>query len=103
MNNRSIIRQFIAIIFVTVMFFSTALAPFPVMAQDLGPGLKTSPTSEPGTYVTWQKQHEVATDTWSSQNLAWEFGPYPNYVILLKNGTEVTDSNFIPVNEDFRS
>ncbi len=54
-----------------------------------------------GTTASWEKEHASTQDTWSWRNLAWEFGPYPSYIILLKNGTMVTDTSFIPVGEDF--
>jgi len=88
------------------MCLSTILSTYftltPVLAQEYGPGPAGFAPDEPGTYVTWKKQHESATESWTWRNLAWEFGPYPSYVIVLNNGTEVTSSNFIPVNEDFK-
>ena len=57
--------------------------------------------SDVGTYISWEQEHESEVESLSWTSLTWEFGPYPQYVILLSNGTAVTDFNFIPLDEDF--
>ncbi len=71
----------------------------PVKAQEQPP-----PPQEQfdGTYVSWHSQQNTTSEEWSWTNQAWEFGPYPNFAIFLENGTEVTNSNFIPLGEPFK-
>jgi len=54
-----------------------------------------------GTFIHWDKQREEFRDSWSWLSQTWEFGPYPTFKIYLQNGTEVTNSNFIPLGENF--
>ena len=53
-----------------------------------------------GTYLLWDVSSESEQESWEWLNQAWEFGPYPSFKVLLWNGTEVTDDNFIPLGEE---
>ena len=89
-----------------LVLFSTTLI-IPVSAQEKPP---EEPPEEPpwwkqegfnGTLIRWDKQQEMFEDSWSWVNQAWEFGPYPTFRIYLQNGTEVNDTNCIPLGELF--
>ncbi|MCK4223322.1 hypothetical protein KAX01_03405, partial [Candidatus Bathyarchaeota archaeon] len=54
-----------------------------------------------GTFIHWDKQREEFDESWSWLSQTWEFGPYPTYKIFLQNGTEVIDTNCIPLGENF--
>ena len=75
--------------------FIVSFSVLPVLAQP-----DNDPTEE-GTHISWETDHQSEADSSDWRSLTWEFGPYPRYVILLANGTMVTDFNFIPVGEDF--
>jgi len=53
--------------------------------------------------IAWSKQQNTTQENWSWMNQAWEFGPYPRFAIYLQNGTEVTDTNYIPLGEPFKA
>ena len=55
-----------------------------------------------GTFIQWDQEQNTSSDSWSWLSQAWEFGPYPKFGIYLLNGTEVVDTNFIPLGEAFR-
>ena len=92
------------ILILTILFLSVNVL-YPVNAQDFSP-----PTQNPtpnqssfnGTYTSWTNQQNTTQESWNWTNMAWEFGPYPNFAILLQNGTEVTDANFVPLGQPFR-
>jgi hypothetical protein len=56
-----------------------------------------------GTFIAWDKEENTTSDSWQWQSQAWEFGPYPNFAVFLLNGTEVTDTNFIPLDTPFKA
>jgi len=79
----------------------------PVPAQEKPP---EQPPEEPpwwkeegfnGTLINWDKQHETHEELWNWLSQTWEFGPYPTFRIYLQNGTEVNDTNCIPLEETF--
>ena len=89
-----------------LILFSTSLI-IPVPAQEKPP---EEPPKEPpwwkeegfnGTLIFWDKEQESLEDSWSWLSQAWEFGPYPTFRIYLQNGTEVNDTNCIPLGELF--
>src|SRR3990170_5610209 len=92
------------ILILTILFLSVNVL-YPVNAQDFSP-----PTQNPtpnqssfnGTYTSWTNQQNTTQESWNWTNMAWEFGPYPNFAILLQNGTEVTNANFVPLGQPFR-
>jgi len=56
-----------------------------------------------GTYIAWKKEENTTQETWSWQNQAWEFGPYPTSRIYMQNGTEVTDAHYVPLGTSFKA
>ncbi|MFQ5999974.1 MAG: hypothetical protein ACE5J6_04275, partial [Candidatus Bathyarchaeia archaeon] len=100
-------RACLTILTLTLILFSVSLIT-PVPAQEKPP---EEPPEEPpwwkeeqfnGTFIHWDKEHEVFQESWSWLSQAWDFGPYPTFAIYLLNGTEVTDTNYIPLGELFR-
>ena len=94
------------ILLLTIIFsISTIIGP--AYALD-GDGTVQAPSPAPdqsqfnGTYTSWSQQQNTTLDSWNWTNQAWEFGPYPNYAIYLDNGTEVTNTNFIPLGVPFK-
>jgi len=90
---------------ILILFSSTLIIP--ISAQEEPP---EEPSEEApwwkeegfnGTLIHWDKQQETFDDSWSWVNQAWEFGPYPSFRIYLQNGTEVNDTNCIPLGELF--
>ena len=69
----------------------------PIKASEANP-----PQNLPqGNNVSWQSQQNTTQDSWNWTSQGWEFGPYPSFALLLQNGTEVADSNYIPLGEAF--
>jgi len=89
----------------TLILSSTCLIIPTTLAQPPEePPPETPPWKEEGfngTLIRWDKQQEMFGESWSWVNQAWEFGPYPTFKIYLQNGTEVTDTNYIPLGENF--
>lgn len=93
-------------LFVIALFLMSANWVQPLPAQPP----KEPPPDEPpfedmqfnGTFISWNKEENTTTDQWSWQSQAWEFGPYPTFAIYLQNGTEVTDTNHVPLGEPFK-
>jgi hypothetical protein len=54
-----------------------------------------------GNNVSWQSQQNTTQDSWNWTSQGWEFGPSPTFTILQQNGTEVTDTNYIPLGQVF--
>jgi hypothetical protein len=54
-----------------------------------------------GNNVSWQSQDETTQNSWDWTNQGWQFGPFPTFTVILDNGTEVTDDNYIPINQQF--
>jgi hypothetical protein len=54
-----------------------------------------------GNNVSWQSQEETTQNTWNWTSQGWQFGPYPTFNIILSNGTEVTNDNYIPLDQVF--
>jgi len=79
----------------------------PLKAQEPKPQPENPPPHQNrqfnGTYISWQKEENTTKENWNWRNQAWEFGPYPTFRIYLQNGTEVTDTNFIPLNTLFKT
>jgi len=90
------------IILLSISWFNLAWAqePGPPPPKDAPP--PTERKQFDGTYIFWDKQQNTTQETWNWMNQAWEFGPYPNFAIYLQNGTEVTDTNFIPLGTPFK-
>ena len=94
------------------MIISSAISAPTLLAQEKPPGEHPEgpPEEKPwwkekpinGTFIFWDKEHNTSQDSWSWLSQAWEFGPYPSFTIYLQNGTEVTDSNYIPLDEPFK-
>ena len=74
---------------VTIIFSMALLTP-----------LASSETPE-GNNVSWQSQEETTQNNWNWTNQGWQFGPYPTFAIILQNGTEVTNDNYIPLGQIF--
>jgi hypothetical protein len=73
----------------TIMFSMALLVP-----------LASSDTSV-GNNVSWQSQDETTQNNWDWTNQGWQFGPYPTFSIILQNGTELTNDNYIPLGQTF--
>ncbi|MDQ1279866.1 MAG: hypothetical protein QG670_1128 [Thermoproteota archaeon] len=84
----------------TIIFALSLLAPTLTFNFAQPVSMPKSPPRT-GTTVSWAEEDNSTVDTSSWKNTMWQFGPYPTYQILLKDGTPVTDVNFIPVDEQF--
>ena len=87
-------------IFISISTFA------PAQAQNLNPPSEKPPaplqSQFNGTYTSWSGQQGSTQDSWNWTNQAWEFGPYPNFAIFLLNGTEITNTNYIPLGTPFK-
>ncbi len=54
-----------------------------------------------GNNVSWQSQDQTTQNSYDWTNQGWQFGPYPSFSIILPNGTEITNDNYIPLNQPF--
>ncbi len=54
-----------------------------------------------GNNVSWQSKEQTTQTSWDWTNQGWQFGPYPTYAIILPNGTEITNDNYVPLNTPF--
>ena len=54
-----------------------------------------------GNNVSWQSQDQTTQTSYDWTNQGWQFGPYPSFSIILPNGTEITNDNYIPLNQPF--
>ncbi len=91
-RSKTIISSLLAITIIFSMAFLT-----PIKAADTNP-----PQNLPqGNNVSWQSQQNSTQDSWNWTSQGWEFGPYPTFALLLQNGTEVTDPNYIPLGQPF--
>ena len=61
----------------------------------------TSADMPQGNNVSWQSQDQTTQNSYNWTNQGWQFGPYPSFSITLDNGTVITDSNYIPLNQPF--
>jgi len=92
----------------TLIILTTTLA-IPILAQEKHEEQPPEEGDTPwwkeerfnGTFIHWDKQTEEFDESWSWLSQTWEFGPYPTYKIFLQNGTEVIDTNCIPLGENF--
>ncbi|MFQ6068833.1 MAG: hypothetical protein ACE5KD_04730, partial [Candidatus Bathyarchaeia archaeon] len=90
-------------LFILTLILLSAIWINPLPAQEPPPD--EQPPKEPpppediqfnGTYIAWNKEEDTKTEQWTWQSQAWEFGPFPTFAIYLQNGTEVTDTNYVP-------
>jgi hypothetical protein len=105
-------RNCLSILIVTLMIISSAISAPTLLAQEKPPEEHPEgpPEEKPwwkeepinGTFIFWDKEHNTSQDSWSWLSQAWEFGPYPSFAIYLQNGTEITDSNYVPLGEPFK-
>jgi hypothetical protein len=92
-----------------IMILCSSTLIIPVSAQGKPP--EKPPEESPwwkkekfnGTFIHWDKEQNMSQESWNSSSQAWEFGPYPTFAIYLQNGTEVTDTNYIPLGEPFKA
>ena len=54
-----------------------------------------------GNNVSWQNEQNSTQDNWNWTNQGWQFGPYPSFKVFFQNGTEITDSNYLPLSQSF--
>ena len=54
-----------------------------------------------GNNVSWQSTDQTTQSSWDWTNQGWQFGPYPSFTIILSNGTEITNDNYVPLNTPF--
>ncbi len=95
-------------LFMLTLIFLSAGWINPLLAQE--PPKKPPQDEKPpfekmqfdGTFIAWNSEENTTTDQWTWLNQAWEFGPYPTFAIYLLNGTEITDTNFVPLGEPFK-
>ncbi len=100
-------RTFTSLFILTLILLSASWIQ-PLSAQK--PPKKPPPEERPpfedmqfnGTFIGWKTEEDTTTEQWTWQSQAWEFGPYPTFAIYLQNGTEVTDTNYVPLGEPFK-
>ena len=73
-----------------ILVFSMAFS-LPLAASD----------TTPGNNISWQTQETTTNSSWNWTNQGWPFGPYPTFAVVLQNGTELTDNNYIPIGQPF--
>src|SRR3989304_10391350 len=54
-----------------------------------------------GNNVSWQSQEETIQNNYNWTNQGRQFGPYPSFALILPNGTEITNDNYIPLGQTF--
>ena len=54
-----------------------------------------------GNNVSWQSNEQTTQTSWDWTNQGWQFGPFPSFAIILPNGTEITNDNYVPLNSPF--
>ena len=101
-EKRILLNAFLlVVILASALWFTPLKAQEPKPPQDNPPPYKTPQFN--GTYIAWKKEENTSKENWSWRNQAWEFGPYPTFSIYLQNGTEVTDTSYIPLGAPFKT
>jgi hypothetical protein len=101
-------RNCLSLLIITLMIAYSLISPPSLLAQEKPP--EEPPEEKPwwkdeqinGTFIFWDTEHNVSQESWSWMSQAWEFGPFPSFAIYLLNGTEVTDTNYVPLGEPFK-
>jgi len=101
-------RTLTSLFILTLILLSASwINPLPAQEPPKEPPPGESPPFEDmqfdGTFIAWNKEENTSTEQWTWQNQAWEFGPYPTFAIYLQNGTEVTNTNYVPLGEPFKA
>jgi len=84
----------------TKRFFATMLILAIVLSMS-GLIVPISADIPQGNNVSWQSQDQTTQNSYDWTNQGWQFGPYPSFSIILPNGTEITNDNYIPLNQPF--
>jgi hypothetical protein len=100
-------RTLVSLSILTLILLSASwISPLPAQEPPKEPPPKEPPPFEDiqfnGTFIAWNKEEDTVTEQWTWQSQAWEFGPFPTFAVYLLNGTEVTDTNYIPLGEPFK-
>ena len=83
-------KRVIASLLILVIVLSMSGIILPVTAEE-----------PQGNNVSWQSQEQTTQNSYDWTNQGWQFGPYPSFSIIFPNGTEVTNDNYIPLNQPF--
>ncbi len=57
--------------------------------------------SPQGNNVSWESQDDTTQNSWDWTNQGWQFGPFPTFTVILENGTEITNDNYVPLDQQF--
>jgi hypothetical protein len=89
-------KNLISSLLILSIFFSLVI---------LGPTKAADPIQQPnqaeGNNVSWQSQQNTTQESWNWTSQGWQFGPIPTFIIILQNGSVVTDTNYIPLGQTF--
>jgi hypothetical protein len=91
-KTKNIISSFLVLSIIISMASLTPTNAIDLVQQQNGPQ---------GNNVSWQSQQNTTQDSWSWTSQGWQFGPIPTFTIFLENGTQVTDTNYIPLGQTF--